>query len=686
MNISYKWLRSYFEKDLPAPAELASFINSHVFEVEGQQEIGDDVVFDIKVMPDRAHHALCHRGIAREVRALTGIGLISGAEETYPSTACGTRYAALRSDSPRPSQDMSLPLSISGTLSSVSVSIRAPKLCRRYVARRIENVKIAESPAWLREKLEAIGARSINTIVDATNFVMYDIGQPLHAFDADKVKGGIVVRLANKGEKIELLPERVLVEDGGTKQWVEKERVLELKETDLVIADDLGPIAIAGVKGGRRAEISASTKNLILESANFDPVSVRRTSTRLNIRNDSSKRFENEIIPELAIEAMEQLTSLIVELSNNDILVGKIADEFNAPTKPWTVVVLAGFVGEKIGLDVSHDEFKKILSLFDCSFIEKGKTEDGAMLLEITPPLYRLDLKIPEDFVDEVARVKGYDGLKTILPPKIDSQISDNTAFYWSEKIKNALVESGYSEALLYSLVSKGFFEIEYPLASDKSALRESIAPKMKEALSTNSLNADLLGLDVIKMYEIGKVFPKTGEKLVLCIGVKNVKKSKKKEPEIISETLNDLSDVLGVKFEAKPIDGIVEIDLDALIANLPKSGSASELSFRALPRDQRYAPFSTYPFIVRDIAVFVTENIQAEQVWEAIEKGTIGAGALGLLVRKSLFDVFKKDGKVSYAYRMVFQSKERTLTDDEANKIMESVYGEMKKSGWEVR
>lgn len=663
MKISYNWIQKYFEKLLPKEHDLAELINAHVFEVESEEKVigkesgTTDIAFEVKVMPDRAHYALCHKGIAREVRAITGMEIKTLVAGGFP---------------------------IDEDMKPVSVKVEDQKLCRRYIARRIENIKIAQSPTELKEKLEAIDARAINTIVDVTNYVMFDIGQPLHAFDADKVKGGITVRLAKKGEKIELLPERVTdVDEKGCPIIIEKQRMLELSDTDLVIADEEGPIAIAGVKGGKRAEISDTTKNIILESANFDPVCVRRTSTRLNLRNDSSKRFENEIIPELAEEAMHQVTSLINDLSKG-AKIGQTTDVFAVPTKSWTVYVDADFISEKLGSKISTSEVREVLQHYDCVVKEDGKA------FTVTPPLDRLDLKIPEDFVDEVAHVKGYDSVKNILPPALPAQasmsIKDDTVFYWSEKVKNVLVSLGFSEALLYALVSKGFYEITYPLASDKSALRESIVGKMKDAIALNTLNADLLGLNVVKMFEIGQVFPKEGEKTVLCLGVKNVRKSKKKELDIIKETLVEIEKTVGAKIDAKIVDNIVEIDLGALVRGL-NVGNISDLKFQALPRDQRYHPFSPYPFITRDIAVFVPDSVIGDGVWKAIKQGVQEAGAEDLLVCDSLFDVFKKEGRVSYAYRLVFQSYKKTLTDEEVNKIMERIYVEVReKEGWEVR
>ena len=658
MKISYNWLSTYFEEKLPKPADLAETINAHVFEIESIEKIGDDTVMDVKVMPDRAHYALCHQGIAREVRVITGLKMATSS----------VSFVAMN------------PVAVTSS-KKVAVKVDNRDLCSRYVARLIENVSITSSPRNLMDRLDAVGSRPISSIVDATNYVMLDIGQPLHAFDADKVIGGITVRKAKKGEKIELLPERVLVESNGdgTRNWVEKERILELSDSDLIIADDVGPIAIAGVKGGRRAEISTTTKNIILESANFDPVAIRRTSTRLNIRNDSSKRFENEIIPELAENAMNKVTSLILDMSPK-ALVSEVTDIWNRKTLVKNITVSSDFISSKLGSKITTVEIGEILKREEC------RVEINGSVLSIAPSLDRLDPTIPEDFVDEIARIKGYENVQSVLPPDLKEVTLMDKSFYWSEMIKNILVGQGFSETLLYSLVPKGHYEIAYPLASDKAALRESIVPRMKEILITNALNADLLSLDVIKVFEIGRVFPKTGEKTVLCMGVKNVKKSKIKEVDIIRDIISNIENVTGAKIAVDIKENIIEIDLDVFFAKISATGSVNDLDIKFLPKDKKYQPFSLYPFIVRDIAVFVTGVESADQVWSVIEKGIEAVGASKLLVRSSLFDTFKKDGKTSYAFRMVFQSFDRTLTDEEASKIMDKVYVEIKKNKWEVR
>ena len=647
MKVSYAWLQTYFKKNfltrgLPKPSVLAELFNAHAFEVEGMEKKGRDTIFDIKVLPDRAHYALSHRGIAREASAITGL-------------AChdAKRY---------------VPVLVDVSIASPSVSVFDQKKCKRYSAQSIRDISVADSPSWLRTRLESIGARSINTIVDATNFVMFDTGQPLHAFDADKVVGGITVRFAGRGEKIVIL-------DG---------REIELNETDLVVADDLGPLAIAGVKGGKRAEVTLQTKNIILESAHFDPVSVRKTSTRTQSRNDSSKRFENEITPAIASSALEQVTALIVSLSKGS-RAGMVTDVYPVQAVPWVIRTTREGVCRMIGIDIAPEKFEKILSSLRISFVSQGDT------YTLTPPLERLDIVSPEDVADEVGRLYGYAVLPAALPPEIP-RVESDAVFYWSEKMKNAFIESGFSELLTYSLVSKGFFEIAHPLARDKDHLRENLIEKTKEALVYNARNADLLGLDAIRVFEIGKVFLKTGEKTLCSVGVLQLKKKKGVTSEgVLREALDAVSKKIGQPLLTSPLEvgahgAVTEIDVTSLVSVLGKAGGLRDLHFVPLSKEKKYKPFSSYPFITRDIAFFTPLSVDEAKA-RAVLFDTVRLCGGDILVKgPDLFDMFEKDGKRSYGFRFIFQSFTRTLSDSEIVGVMEKVYGAVKEKGWEPR
>lgn len=684
MIISYNWLQKYFSEPLPSPEKLEELFIFHACEIEGVESIKNsaglvtDTVLDLKVLPDRAHYALCHKGIAGEVSTMIDM----------PCEKLSLSEIKVTSDK------------------QPTIMIEAKNFCRRYVGRYVEVQGSGKSSDRTINLLNAIGQRTISPVVDATNYVMFDIGQPLHAFDADKVKGNIVVRAAKAGEKIELLDSS---EGVG--------RVIELTIEDHVIADDDGPIAIAGVKGGKRAAITAETKHLILESANFDPTIVRRTSTKYDLRSESSKRYENEITPELAIQGMHELSDLILK-SIPDAKFGSIVDVYPMKAVQTVIELDPKYISERLGVDIPAETSKKILESMGVQVVDKKENIKDKILgaplsndvqdvvWQLTIPYHRLDLTIPLDIVEEVGRIYGYDKVIGILPPKIDGVVKVLPAYYLSEKIKNILVSRGFSEVSLYSLVAKGEIETAKPLARDKAFARMNLNDGMSACVEKNVLNADLMGLSSIKIFEIGHVFSNTGESIHLSIGAAQVKKVKGVNgKKLIMEVIEIIGKEIGVDTAAiNPILTVVEkgqlavceLDLGELLKayKLPTNASYTDLGFGPTSSNM-YKKISPYPFIVRDIAVFVPEAVSADQVWSEIEVGIKTVGITGLdaknntiqlLARHSLFDTFKKDGKVSYAYRMVFQSMERTLTDDEVAKIMDSINSMLKGKGWEVR
>lgn len=650
MKVSVNWLGEYFKEKLPSADKLAHLFTFHAFEVEGVEKIGEDHVLDLKVLPDRAHYALSHRGIALEVAVIAGL---SEKEKQVKKIE-------------------------SKENKNLTINIKDSGLCRRYIGRRISGIKVKDSPDFLKNKLETIGQRSINSIIDATNFVMFDIGQPLHAFDADKVKGAITVRLANEGEKLELLPEKVVIANGAIS---EKERNLTLKGGELIIADEEGPLALAGIKGGMRAVVTEKTENLILESANFDPVNIRKTSTFYNIRNDSSKRFENEISPELAMDAMLEISALI-ESMNPDAKFSEIIDEYPNQAEKWSITVTSEYVSKLLGIEVKAKRIEEILLKMKCNVSQR----DNALVVE--PPYWRLDLKIPQDIAEEVGRIIGYENITVAQLPKLDSKHKENKVFYWSEKIKDVLVGNGFSEIYSYVLTDKGYSEIINPLASDKNFVRANLSVGLKNALEFNQRNADLLGLDQVLIFEIGKIFTKEGEKLSLCFGVANIKgKSKTKEAETLSNVMGNLKQLLGTDIEkiGKNENNVFELVLDEIIENMPEINSFD----LAIPEGKNniFKSISDYPFAVRDIAVFVPKQEDKTEL-ETI----INEEAGQLLARLDLFDVFEKtlpDGskKTSLAYRIVFQSYERTLGEQELNDVMKRITDRANSNpNWQVR
>lgn len=601
MKVSYKWLQTFFDSSLPKPEVLVETSNFKIVEVEGTEEIKGDTIIDFKILADRAAYMLSHQGVAREFAATLGL----------------------------PLKDRKIPR-VTPTQESGTPDVRIEStLCRRYTARRVEAVSVTESPEWLKASLEKLGQRSINTIVDLANFVMFDIGQPLHAFDADKVQGNIVIRLAKDGETIETLDDRQV----------------KLHADNLVIVDDAGPIAIAGVKGGKRAGVSSTTKNLILESANFNPSSVRKTSTGLALRTDASKRFENNLTAELCIEAIENFSALIAEALPTAQF-SAVTDLYPKPEQEQTVSVDPKRVNERLGMEVPVGEQKKILERMGLGVSEKN----GAF--ELTIPTYRRDLSIPEDFAEEIGRIWGYDKLPETLPAPIKPAV--NKEYYYTEKVRNILRDTGFSEVYLYSLVPKGELEVQLPLAEDKKAYRTNLSEGLTKCLAQNRPNLALLGGSSIDIFEVGHVYEGGKEKLKLGIASTDGRR--------VNEGLVALELLVG-KIESK--SNVHELDWGEALAKLPEPNSYDDLNITLTKSPVMFEQYSQYPFILRDVAVWVPNTTKPEEI-EKIIKREGGEW----LVRVNLFDTFTKGDQTSYAFRLVFQSMERTLTDVDANAV----------------
>jgi phenylalanyl-tRNA synthetase beta chain len=283
MKISHNWLKMYFDEPIPSPETIRDLLTDHAFEVESLEKVQNDTLIDIKVLPDRAHDCLSHRGIAREVSVLSGVPLKKEVFNPRPFTA--------------PESNI------------LKVEIEDIKLCKRFSALVIDNIEVRESPEWLQDLLETIGQRSINNVVDATNFVMFSLGQPLHAYDKallTEAHGGykIVARRAKNGEVVKTLGEKDFT----------------LSTENLVIADANkdAVLGIAAIRGGDATKITKSTTSIVIEAANFDAINIRKTSKQLGLRTDASVRFENDITPELTMRAIQDVTNLLFEIAKTD--------------------------------------------------------------------------------------------------------------------------------------------------------------------------------------------------------------------------------------------------------------------------------------------------------------------------------------------------------------------------------
>lgn len=601
MKISYNWLKWYIP-EAPEAQKLADLITYHLAEVETIEKLPNgDSVLDIKILPNRAHDLLSHQGVARELASLLNIKFVD------------------------PTPKYKIPKS---EPTSLKVEIKTDK-CGRYMGRVIRNVKVGPSPDWVVEHLASIGQRSINNIVDAANIVMFDCGQPTHAFDLEKVAGGIVVRDAKEGETLTTLDNKAI----------------KFKDSNVVIADSKNPLAIAGIKGGKIAEVDNNTKNIILECASFDPTSVRKTAQALNIFTDSRKRFENDLSPELASYAMLELSALIFEMCP-DAIFEDIIDTYPQKQIEHKLSFSADKISNILGLDVSIAQIKDILSRYNFIYTEKGGK------FEMIVPSMRLDLAIEEDMAEEIGRILGYDKVKGNIP-KINFKPKQNETYSKISSARNKLLGDGYSEVMTYAFRDKGEVEVMQS-ASDKKFLRTNLTDGLKESLKLNQLNAPFLGINQVSVFEIGTVFKKSGEEMHVAYGDKK---------------------------------GIKEMTLDEFTEKLEKNSltllQPSAGTFRLQNSSPAFQMWSLFPFIARDMAVWVPENVKSNEV-EKVIKENMG----DMVVRgPELFDEFKKDGKVSYAFRIVFQSYDKTLTDAEVNEIMAKITDKIKAhDGWQVR
>lgn len=671
LPISYNWLRSHFDKDIPSPDELAVLFTKQLAEVEGMERRDGDTIFDLKIMPDRGHDLLSHRGVAREVAVLSGTPLKTSQQSTVNSQ---------QSDS----------------TTTLRVVVEDAGLCPRYIGRVVENINVGESPAWLRERLASVGQRSINNIVDITNYVMLEIGQPMHAFDVDKLKTENEKRKdETKNEKQEITIEVRRARAGESITTLDDKEIALTPET-LVIADGMRSLAIAGVKGGKDAGVDNTTTSIVFEAANFNAVNTRKTAQRVGIRTDSSKRFEHGLSPIFAEDAMDLATKLLLEICP-DAKVGEVVDVYPEPQQEQTIALTVAELNGILGSALSAGEMEGIIKRMDFAYAKDGEN------FTVTPPLIRLDLTIKEDLAEEIGRVYGFDNIPDATLPLIAFTPRPLKAYYYANMIRDTLIAHGFSEVYTSSFQKEGVFAVENPLAEDKGFVRKDLATGIGQALVLNARNAPLLGLDDIKIFEIGKVFPGVMEENLVCaIGIELAKVGKKKDAltrEALDGARATLSDTLDISIEGVLTSNIFEFDLGALLEKLPapleiamtRSAGASLIGpepkvgtpFASV--NTRYTKISAYPFVLRDIALWVPDGVTSDEILKVI---TSEAGEL--LHVKRLFDVFTKEfpegKKTSYAFNLVFQSYEKTLSDEEVNTIMDRTTWALTSHGWQVR
>lgn len=628
----------------------------------------NDVIYEIEITANRGDW-LSHLGVAREIAALTG------AKVKLPVP----KVREIRDTAQ----------------SSVKVAIQDRKQCGRYVARVIRNVTIGPSPAWMQERLRAVGVRPINTIVDVTNFVMLETGQPLHAFDYDRIAGGtIIVRGAGEGERFTTL-------DG-------QERTL--REGALLICDAERPVAIAGVMGGQNSEIDETTKNVLLESAWFDPVSIRRTAKMLGLSTEASQRFERSVDIEMAEYASLRAAALLQELAGGEVLKGSVDAYPAGPSrrKPRVVRLSVTRANALLGTSIAPGAMAALLKRLGMNVRNEGRD-----ILGVTVPTFRSDLAGEVDLIEEVARMYGYDKIEVKTDVRVGLVAGMDKEF--ADEVRDFLVGAGFQEIMTNSLQNKGHatlgegtpVEVLNPVSVDMQMLRTSLIPGALDVLQHN-FNRGAKGL---RLFEVGKVYrrdpaksPETLEAFreearVLMIlmgdhfnqhyseaGRKYDMLDLKGEVEaflkeffldkyrLIQYDTEDPLSVHGLSIEIsgtytgrlgslrKELTSSFDIDEDVYVAELSLDIAAP---FRIYGK--KFASLPRFPVVTRDLAFVVDEGLPQGRVAEAIRES---GGSL--LQRVVLFDLYTGErvgsGKKGLAYSLEFQPVDRTLTDEEVN------------------
>jgi phenylalanyl-tRNA synthetase beta chain len=634
MKFSYNWLSTYFDAPLPAPEALAEKITFHSSEVEELIKVGDDIAMDIKVLPDRSAWLMSHRGLAKEVSVILNIPM--------------SKDAFLEEVVFTDKKDV------------IKVAIET-KACDFYGAALIEGVKVGPTPAWLKSRLEAVGQRSINNIVDATNYVMFELGQPLHAFDSDILstegKPSILVRQAKAGEKFTTLSN--------------EECELSVDDTVITNGDNGEALALAGVKGGLKAGVTESTTNILLESAHFDRVAVRKTSRKYKLPTDAAKRYENGLSRRVAPIGLKAAAELIVEIAGGTIVDTNLCGDSTKEREKVSVDIEK--INKVLGLSLQGEEALEIMNRFGY----RSELNEGT--LTTFPSFERDDLVIAEDLIEEVGRIYGLDKITSITPDKIPLK-EFNQRHYYAEVIRQALLELGFSEVYTSSFTNKDLVKLENSLATDKGYLRSTLVKNLIEARAQNIPHRDLLGITAVKIFEIGTVFLPDSEEFRVALAVQTGTNYKAKADEpLMLEALSAIEEACGVKINTlSNHEGVVEFSLEEMLGRVKSIDLYLET---AKTTDIIYKTFSQYPASARDIAMWVDGEVDLNLILALLKEN-----ASALCVRITHLDTFAKEGRTSLAFRLVFQASDRTLTDSEVQKCMDAVYKASSMAGFETR
>ncbi len=622
MIFSFNFLKDYISKDILVD-EIAELLMFHSFEIEEIKKKGIDFTLDIDVLANRAHDCFSHIGIAREVCALAMCKL------KIPENSFIEKKGK----------------------TNLKIDVLSNKDCKRYTLKILENIQVGDSPKWLKERLKSCGLQPINNVVDITNYVMLETGQPLHAFDAEKIGDRVIVRRAKTGEKIKTLDDKEY----------------NLNENILVIASNSHPLAIAGIKGGEDSGIDQNTKTIAIEAANFDQILIRKASRALKLRTDASLRFENGIDESLIDFAQKRVCFLLTQYAKAEVL-ETIIDSNPKQRNKKKIKLNLNYANQLLGLEIKEEEAIDILERLQFE-VEKQSSH-----LLVLVPKERLDISFAEDLIEELGRIYGYDKIPSIFPKGKVSPPERNDTIFWCNKTKDILKELGFSEVYTYSFASENNLsgvEIINPLNVLNKYLRTNLISNLLKTKEEN-----LKWFDEINIFELGKVFEKGfKEKRRLCCLT-----TKKDSFYFLKGVLQNLFSELGVKDYDYYLDKgpfakgakikignkevgfigqkdeafLFDIDLDFLLTKATEK--------------KQYEQISIFPPYFRDLAIFVPKQQQVGSVLKIIQ------GSCSDIVKEvELFEVYSgkgiPEGKKSLAFHITYQSKKKTLLSEEVEK-----------------
>lgn len=629
MIVPLSWLKEYLDITL-TPKELGEKLTEIGLGVEKITKTSDDVIFELEITPNRPD-LLSIIGVAREIAA------IERQKVNLPKLP----------NLPKPKK--TLPLTIKTD----------PKINPRFTGIIIDNVKVSESPKWLKERLETVGQRSINNIVDITNYVMLELGNPIHAFDYDKIVGhAMIVSQTKGGEKFESVD--------GTSYHLPKNAV--------IISDKEKIIDLCGIKGGENSGTTNTTKAIVIRVPVEIPNLIRRTSLSLGLRSDASSIFERGVNTGGTIDALKRCVDLVLQLAGGEIA-SNLYDIKNQDFKPWKLKLRLERLNKILGIEIPLKKVTDILgslNLFSRHLPGEQRRHLERARIECTIPTYRNDLKIEEDLIEEVARIYGYNNfLKTMPIGKIPTQqIPYFKDYSLDQKVKDILKASGFSEVYTYSLISEkdligeeinfqNILRVDNPLSREFEYLRPTLKINLLKALNQNIAN-----FEKVNLFEIGKVY--TGKNLdeasenYLLSGISNSKSFFE-----IKGMLEKLFEDLGIREDPTKY---IEIISQGTFFELNYSEITKKIS-ASWRTDKVFKPLPKHPPIIEDLSLVAEDNIKTIDLIDEIKKQS------SLVVDVSLLDEFED----SRTFHIIYQDKNKNLTGEEVGKIREKILKSLK-------